>query len=127
MHELSLVMSILEIVEQEIGQRCGGSPRGRVPSLTVRVGSLSGVEPEALSFAWDVAREQGSFPEAELRIEKIEAKAVCNDCGGAFFLGEGGGECGACGPVGFRVIEGQELEVTQILWEPEGDGQEEAT
>lgn len=126
MHELSLAMSIVEIVEQEIGQRCGGRPAGRVPSLTVRVGRLSGVEPEALSFAWEVAREQGSFPEAVLEIEIVATRAVCDLCGGAFLLGEGEGNCPACGPVGFHVVEGLEIEVTRIIWEPEGIDQEEA-
>ncbi len=125
MHELSLAMSILEIVEQEIGQRCGGTPRGHVPTLTVRVGSLSGVEPEALSFAWEVAREQGSFPEAELLIEGVAAKAVCGQCGASFLLEEGDGACAVCGPVAFRIVEGQEIEVARIVWEsdePEVEG-----
>ncbi len=125
MHELSLAMSILEIVEQEIGQRCGGTPRGRVPALTVRVGSLSGVEPEALSFAWEVAREQGSFPEAELVIERVAAKAACNQCGAPFLLEEGNGACAVCGPVAFHIVEGQGIEVTRIVWEsdePEAEG-----
>ena len=118
MHELSLAMSILEIVEQEIGQRCQGVPKGRVPSLTVRVGSMSGVEPEALSFAWEVTREQGPFPEAELRIETVAARAACDGCGADFFLREGEGCCGTCGPVGFHLVEGTEIEVTRIQWEP---------
>ena len=124
MHELSLAMSILEIVEQEIERRSGGTPKGRVPSLTVRVGSLSGVEPEVLSFAWEVAREQGAFRDAELVIESVAARAVCDRCGAAFLLGEGSGECAVCGPVGFRIVEGHEVEVTRIVWEiddPEGE------
>jgi hydrogenase nickel incorporation protein HypA/HybF len=125
MHELSLAMSILEIVETEIEQRAGGTPKGRVPSLTVRVGALSGVEPEALSFAWEVAREQGPFRDAALVIELVAAKAACDRCGAGFLLAEGSGECAVCGPVGFRVVEGHEVEVTRIVWEiddPEGEG-----
>lgn len=121
MHELSLAMSILEIVEQEVGQRCQGMPKGRVPSLTVRVGSMSGVEPEALSFAWEVTREQGPFPEAELQIETVAAKAACDECGATFRLGDGEGRCEACGPVGFHLVQGTEIEVTRIQWEPPGE------
>ena len=83
MHELSIACSILEIVEDEIKSRCNGSLRGRVPSLTVRIGSLSGVNSEALSFAWDVARERGPFPEADLQIERVEAEAVLRAARGA--------------------------------------------
>ena len=120
MHELSLACSIQEILEQEIGRRCGGKPRGRVPSLTVRVGSMSGVEPEALSFAWDVTRELGPFPEARLEIEPVPARAVCGGCGESFLLEECGGECPACGSGPFRVVEGRELEVRRIVWEEDG-------
>ena len=118
MHELSLALSILEIVEQEIGQRCGGRPHGRVESVLVRVGKMSSVEPEALAFAWEVIREQSPFPEAELRIETVRARAECGVCASSFFLDGGEGQCAACGPVAFRLIEGRELEVRRIVWEP---------
>lgn len=124
MHELSLAMSILEIVEQEIEGRARGANKGRVPSLTVRIGSLSGVEPEALSFAWEVARGQGPCRDAALLIERVPAKAVCDRCGVAFPLDEGDGECASCGPIGFRVVEGQEVEVTRIVWEFDESGGE---
>lgn len=117
MHELSLALSILEIVEQEVARRCNGSPRGRVPSLTVRLGKLSGVDPEALSFAWEVTRDRGPFPEAELRFEMVEARARCKVCGEVFLLEDGSGDCSACGAAPFELLEGRELEVRRIVWE----------
>lgn len=119
MHELSIACSILEIVEEEIKSRCNGSLRGRVPSLTVRIGSLSGVNSEALSFAWDVARERGPFPEADLQIERVEAEAVCLECGVTFCLEDGTIDCPQCGPAPFDLKGGRELEVRQIIWEDE--------
>lgn len=117
-HELGIACSILEIVEQEIAGRCGDGPRGRVERVKVRVGQLSSVEPEALAFAWEVAREQTRWADAELEIEVVPARAECGRCGERFLLEGGSGECGACGPAPFRFVEGRELMVARIEWQP---------
>jgi hydrogenase nickel incorporation protein HypA/HybF len=117
-HELGIACSILEIVEQEIAGRCGDGPRGRVEKVKVRVGQLSSVEPEALAFAWEVARAQTACSEAELEIEVVPARAECNQCGGGFLLDDGRGECKVCGPAPFRFVEGRELTVARIEWVP---------
>jgi len=127
MHEFGIALSILDLLSEEIGRRSGGSPKGRVPSLTVRVGSFSGVEPEALSFAWDVAREQGPFPEAKLHLETHPARAACSQCGAEFELGRGEGSCERCGPAGFRLGDGREIELRQIVWVPEDELAEDET
>jgi hydrogenase nickel incorporation protein HypA/HybF len=117
-HELGIACSILEIVGQEIAGRCGGRPGGRVERVTVRAGQLSSIEPEALAFAWEVARAQTPCRDAELEIEIVPARAECEGCGGRFLLNEGEGQCGACGSVPFHVVEGRELTVSRIVWEP---------
>ncbi|MBM3286389.1 MAG: hydrogenase maturation nickel metallochaperone HypA [Candidatus Eisenbacteria bacterium] len=115
MHELSLAISIREIVEQEVARHCRGAAVGRVPSVTVRIGSLSCVEPEALSFAWEVARGDETLRETALQIEVTPARALCDGCGGSFTLGHGEGQCPACGPARFSLIEGREIEVRRIV------------
>jgi hydrogenase nickel incorporation protein HypA/HybF len=117
MHEISIAASIQEILEREIAERCHGEIRGRVPSLTVRLGSLTGVEPEALSFAWEVTREKGSFPDAELEIETVPARAACDACGATFPLEGVNEQCTGCGSPSFHLVEGRELILTRIVWE----------
>ncbi|HUX68104.1 MAG TPA: hydrogenase maturation nickel metallochaperone HypA [Terriglobales bacterium] len=53
MHELSLALSLIEVVEQEAAAR-GGL---RVRAVRLRVGALAGVSTEALAFAYEVACE----------------------------------------------------------------------
>jgi hydrogenase nickel incorporation protein HypA/HybF len=117
-HELGIACSILEIVEQEIEGRCGDGPRGKVGSVTVLVGQLSSVEPEALSFAWEVARSATICEGTELEIQVVPARAECGTCGCVFGLDDGRGQCDACGPGPFRIVEGRELTVARIVWEP---------
>jgi hydrogenase nickel incorporation protein HypA/HybF len=118
-HELSIIMSVLEIVEQEIRGRCDGSLRGSVREVHLRIGTLSGVEPEALRFAWEVAAADSPFCGATLMVAMAEARAACESCGSVFALGDGQSECGSCGPRGFRIVEGREMDLVRILWEDE--------
>ncbi len=52
MHELSIALSILDIAEEEAGDRVG-----RVAAVHLKLGPLSGVVKEALLSAYDLARE----------------------------------------------------------------------
>jgi len=118
MHELSLAISILEIVSQEVSDHFGGgaSAGGRLDSVAVRIGKLSGVEPEALEFAWEVARERSPFPGARLEIDLVPVRARCSGCGEPFEIDAMICVCPACGPAPFRVVEGREIEVSRIVW-----------
>ena len=98
MHELSIALSILEIVEHEVAPYLDGPEAPVVEAVTVQIGRLSGIEPEALGFAWEVAR----------------AGTVADGCGADFDLDGGSGSCGRCGPVGFRIVEGREMLVRAI-------------
>jgi len=114
MHELSIALSILEIVEHEVAPYLDGPEAPVVEAVTVQIGRLSGIEPEALGFAWEVARAGTVADGSELRIETIEARARCETCGADFDLDGGSGSCGRCGPVGFRIVEGREMLVRAI-------------
>lgn len=117
MHELSLALSIVEIVSQEIRDRFGERVvNGRCDAVVVRLGTLSSVEPETLEFAWEVARQESPFPEARLEIETVSVRARCGVCGEVFEIDTGLGQCSRCGAAPFRVFEGREIEVSRIIW-----------
>lgn len=65
MHELSIAMSILEGVEEEVIRQGYGA----VEAVHVRIGTLSGIVPEALVSAFEIAREQTPFAACSLAIE----------------------------------------------------------
>jgi hydrogenase nickel incorporation protein HypA/HybF len=61
MHELGLIQEVLDVVSDE-------SRGARVRRIVLEVGSLAAVLPEALRFAFELAREGTVAEEAELEI-----------------------------------------------------------
>jgi hydrogenase nickel incorporation protein HypA/HybF len=110
-HELSIALSILEGVEEEVAQR----GLGPVRSIHVRVGALSGVVPEALCSSFELAREGTPFSESRLTIERSPVVVRCCACGA-----EGVVEsiqmmvCPACEQPISEVVAGRELEVVAL-------------
>lgn len=110
MHEWSLATSLIEGAEAEARRR-GAS---RVHSLTVKVGVLTGVVPELLERAYEMARIGTSLEGAELVLEVEKARAACASCGADaefedFFL-----VCPSCGAVGLKPSSGEGLVLTRM-------------
>jgi Zn finger protein HypA/HybF involved in hydrogenase expression len=72
MHELSIALSLVETVCEEL-PRLGGA---QVRSIHLRIGALSGVAPEALTFAFDVAAEASPLAGAKLEIEPADGSEL---------------------------------------------------
>ena len=72
MHELSIVMSILDLVEEEADRR--GNPR--VEAIHLRIGTLSGVVKEALLSAYELAAEQTPFAQSKLVVEDVPGREL---------------------------------------------------
>jgi hydrogenase nickel incorporation protein HypA/HybF len=77
MHELSIAMSILDVVEQAALER----GETQVAAIHLKLGPLSGVVKEALLSAFELARESTPFAECQLLIEQTRLVAFCPVCG----------------------------------------------
>jgi hydrogenase nickel incorporation protein HypA/HybF len=110
MHEYSLVSAMVDRVEKEARARSAVA----VHRLGVRIGALSGVEPELLASAFTLVR-QGLLENATLDIRRAEAAWACPQCGAAI---EAGGvlRCGACDAPA-RLVSGDEILLEQIEME----------
>jgi hydrogenase nickel incorporation protein HypA/HybF len=84
MHEYSLIQSMLSRVGDEV-RRHGAL---RVHALAIRVGDLSGVDPDLLAAAWEIAREGTVCAAAELRVRRIPAAWTCPQCRREFAPGD---------------------------------------
>jgi len=114
MHELSLMEEVRRLALQEM-ERHGG---GRLRALTLRIGSLAGVDPEALRFAWEVVMEEPPTRGAGLTIERVEATALCRRCDCVFPCPDGLAECPRCGAISRELQGGRELELASLELEP---------
>ncbi|MFW2332015.1 MAG: hydrogenase maturation nickel metallochaperone HypA [Nitrospinota bacterium] len=110
MHEMSVAVDIIEIVE---GQLKPGQDQN-VTKVNLIIGELSGISVEALEFAFSVAIQNTNLKNSELNIESIKPVAYCNDCMSQFsptykiFL------CPNCDTLNVSLIKGKEFEVNSI-------------
>ncbi len=76
MHELSIALSIIEGVEEEIVRR----HEARVVAVHLKLGPLSGVVKDALLFSYQVACEGTPLQDSRLEIEEIPIVLYCSVC-----------------------------------------------
>lgn len=109
MHELSIALSILDMVAEEAERR-----EGRIVAVHLRLGPLSGVVARALASAYEMAREGTPQDRTALVIEEVPIVAYCASCDlehspGAFDL-----SCPGCGEPTPMIRGGRELEVVAL-------------
>jgi len=105
MHELSIAQALVE----ELEKAARAENATAVTRLTVTVGTLSGVEPEALKMAFPLAAEGTLAGDAELTVESVSAVVRCPDCGETVPPGFPVMACGRCGSAEVEVVSGREL------------------
>ncbi len=105
MHELSIA-EVLVIQLQRLADREGAR---RVTRVVLRIGALSGVEPEALRFAFPVAAEGSCAEGADLILEEAPLKVRCDDCGAETPAEPLAIRCAACGGDRVRITDGSEM------------------
>jgi hydrogenase nickel incorporation protein HypA/HybF len=111
MHEYSIVLSLLEQVADEAGRHEARSVR----SVRVRIGEQSGVEPDLIRSAFDIARAGTLCESAELDLVIVQARWECPRCGTSL---EQPTEllCSDCG-VPARLVSGDDLVLERLLLE----------
>lgn len=110
MHELSIALSLLDLIAEESARR-----GGRVVAVHLRLGPLSGVVREALASAYDLAREGTPEASAELIIEEVPIVAYCPACASERAPASAQElRCPACGAPMPEVVGGRELEVIAL-------------
>jgi hydrogenase nickel incorporation protein HypA/HybF len=110
MHELSLMDSLGQRV-LAVAAREGAE---RVLAIRLRIGSLAGVDPEALRFAAAVVFAGTCAEGAELRVEEVAAVCWCAPCGAEFLAQEGQRECPRCGALSAKLLRGRELSLVAV-------------
>jgi hydrogenase nickel incorporation protein HypA/HybF len=110
MHELSIANSILDAVRAEAARR----PGARLVKVGVRVGELSGVQPDALAFSFEALVRGSDLEPLALEIEDCPRRQRCPECGREFRVLDFDTACPACGEERTRCISGDELDLAYI-------------
>lgn len=111
MHEVSIILNVLEIAEK----RCKEEGFERIDLIKLRIGTASGVFPDALLFAFEVSRNDTLAREASLVIEEVSLCGLCNSCGKEFEVRDKYVlSCLLCGSDDFSIIAGRELDIVEL-------------
>lgn len=106
MHELGLIQEVLDIVAEE-------SKGARVRRVVLEVGALAMVLPDALRFAFELARVGTVAEDAALEVKEVPARARCRRCDAVQNVEQVLARC-ACGSQDLEWLAGEELRVVQM-------------
>jgi hydrogenase nickel incorporation protein HypA/HybF len=111
MHELSIAMSIIDLVTEEAAVR-GNGP---VLAVHLRLGSLSGVVKEALLSCYQMACASTSLEGSQLLIEEVPVEVFCPECQARRRIASPQSMCcPECGTLCPEVIQGKELQLVAL-------------
>ncbi len=110
MHEYAVTESILGIVLDEAAKAGASS----VEAVTVVLGELSTIVDKSIGFYFE-ALSRGTIAEgASLVFDRVQASALCLDCGNCFRPRHAFFACPGCGSLAFQLEAGQEAYVESI-------------
>ena len=110
MHELSIAQNIIEIVKDN-AEKLHAT---KVSEVELDIGTISGVIPETLEFALDIAVKNTILEGAKIKMNIFQAKAKCLSCEKDFDVDDIYTMCPHCGSLQFDIIQGKELKVRSI-------------
>lgn len=110
MHELGLCDAMLKMVrgiarDEELE---------RINSITVEVGSLSGVMPSFLTDCWQAVIDGTELADTELIVEVLKGEAQCLDCGEVFEADLERLICPKCGGTKLMPLSGRDMTLKEI-------------
>jgi hydrogenase nickel incorporation protein HypA/HybF len=106
MHEMALTQSVVDAV-------CEHAAGRHVHSVTVEVGALCAVVPDAMQFCFDLATEGTVADGARLDLNVQPGSARCRSCGANFDLPDLILLC-PCGSADVEVLAGRDLRILSM-------------
>jgi hydrogenase nickel incorporation protein HypA/HybF len=111
MHELSLLENVREILENHaLSQNFY-----KVTRVTLEIGKLSCVEPDALRFGFGVVMKDSLAKNAELIITELNGLGQCRQCQQQMEMENLYDPCVYCGSPFVKVIQGAEMKIKDLI------------
>ncbi len=110
MHELNIATEILRAVNSEAAR----ANLLRVDEIGLRIGALSGVDPDALRFALEASTIDTPLAGVRVDIECLPVRATCRACQGTIEVTDYMFICPHCGSGDLVVTQGEELQLARI-------------
>lgn len=110
MHEMSLAQGVIEAIEAEAGRL----DFSRVLGVTLEIGTLSHVDPEALRFGFETVMRDTIADKAALTILTPPGRAQCFGCGSDVEIARRGEGCPKCGSYQLVVTAGEDMKIKEL-------------
>lgn len=107
MHELSIMRDVINICEENAGG-------AQIKTVTVEIGELSGIVPDALEFCFDTCVKGTLLENAKLVINVISPQVRCKTCGALFGARAFFDSCPECNSNDIEILFGEELRVKEL-------------
>jgi len=110
MHELGIASSIVDALRAEAEAR----PGTRLRAVGLRVGEVSGVNPDALDFCFQSLVKGTDLEPIGLEIERSARRHRCPKCSREFEVIEYDPTCPGCGEFHTVLIGGDEMDIVYL-------------
>lgn len=111
MHELSIALSIVELAEEEARK----ANAAIITKVEVEIGTMAGIENDALLFAWESVIQDTMAQQSTLVIHSIHAEAHCLECGRDFPAEHFFVQCPDCSSYRYQITKGKEMRVSSLM------------
>lgn len=110
MHEYSIVQSLINSCEENAAK----NKATKITKVVIKIGVMSGVEPELLRTAFETFKEETICEEAELIINIQAIIIKCNDCLSETILEGIEYYCPKCKSANLKVLDGEDMYLMQL-------------
>jgi len=111
MHELGVVMAIVEKIEKIAKEQ----QLTRIETLVLQIGELSSIIPMYLERCYPAAVDGTILEDTKLKIEILPGNALCKECRKVFNLMANNGKCPYCASEEWELISGKEFNIKEII------------
>ncbi len=112
MHELSLLVEVVKIVEDLVVK----NKIQKLRAIVLQVGEVSSVIPSFMEEYFPVVTlDKPFFKDTQLEIEMIPGEAKCLDCGEVFNILKTDGYCPKCHSFEKEVLRGREFLIKELV------------
>ena len=110
MHEMSIVQNLVAIVQEEMLK----NNASRLISVSVKIGEMSGIVPEALSTCFEIFTTKSGLKGAVLKMKVAPLIGSCRKCEEKFKIIDYNFSCPECGSTDIDIISGREMNIVEI-------------
>jgi len=110
MHEIGIAHAIIEASQKEAASRAGA----KLLRIGVRIGTLAGVDNDALQFAFAALTQGTELDSIHFEIQSCPRRNCCLECGCEFESGVYSEPCPRCASPQSLMVGGEELDLAFV-------------